>query len=106
MRRAILLATMVAVLVLPAPSFALRCGSTLANIGDIKHEVFLACGEPFSKEVIGYIDQEKSGDRIRVMKIEEWIIEENGYYYSLIFEGNTLVNIESAGGKSTILEVK
>jgi hypothetical protein len=33
------------------------------------------------------------------MNIEEWILEESGYYYSLIFEGNTLVEIESAGSK-------
>ena len=105
MRKIILLVASAA-LVLPNTSFALRCGSDLASIGDIKHEVYLACGEPFSKEVIGYIDKEKEDDRIRVMKIEEWIIQDSGYYYSLIFEGNKLVSIESAGGESTILKNK
>ena len=95
----ILLSAVAIFLILPNVSFALRCGSSLANEGDLKHEVLLACGSPYSKELIGYIDQEKNGDRIRVMKIEEWIIEESGYYYSLVFEGNTLVKIKDAGKK-------
>ena len=84
-------------LFIPVQAFALRCGSELASIGDRKHEVRLACGEPLYQEVIGYIDQERTGERIRVMKIEEWIIEEAGYYYSLEFEGNILTCIEAAG---------
>ena len=95
----ILLSAVAVLLTLPNVSFALRCGSDLANNGDLKHEVRLACGSPQSIEIIGYIDQERDGDRIRVMKIEEWIIEESGHYYSLVFEGNVLVKIESAGRK-------
>ncbi|WP_321393706.1 DUF2845 domain-containing protein [uncultured Desulfuromusa sp.] len=78
-------------------SFALRCGSSLVKIGDLKQEVLVACGTPVSKEVIGYIDQEKNGDRIRVMKIEAWIIASGTFYYSLTFEGNELVTVEQAG---------
>ena len=99
MLKSVLAAILFAVLVFPTTSFALRCGSDLANVGDLKHEVFLACGEPYSKEVIGYIDQERNGDRVRVMKIEEWILEVSGYYYSLVFEGNALKRIISAGEK-------
>ena len=97
--RIILLSAVTAFLILPNTCFALRCGSNIANTGDLKNEVLLACGTPFSKEVIGYIDQERNGDRIRVMKIEEWIIEDSNNYYSLVFEGNALVKIESAGTK-------
>ncbi len=79
------------------PCLALRCRSNLASVGDLKNQVRLACGEPVSQEVIGYINQEKGGDRIRVMKVEEWIVKENNQYYSLVFEGNRLVKIESAG---------
>ncbi len=104
----------VSFLIFPATSFALRCGSDLAEIGDLKIEVKLACGEPLSKEVIGYVDQvrykvEKSyyedrsrdgkgqaEERIRVMVIEEWIIKESDNYYSLVFEGNKLKEIEWA----------
>lgn len=78
-------------------SFALRCGNSLVDIGNLKNEVLLACGAPVSKEIIGYIDKEKNADRIRVMKIEEWIIVSGTFYYSLTFEGNKLVAIEQAG---------
>jgi len=71
-------------------AFSLRCGSKLAEVGDYKYKVLLACGPPVSREVIGYIDQEKRGDRIRVMKIEEWIIKANSSYYRLVFEGNVM----------------
>ncbi len=103
-----------AFLTLPSFSFALRCGNDLVDIGDLKIQVQLACGEPFSKEPIGYIDQlrythqeDNSGhknydnketiERIRVMSVEEWIIKNKNNYYSLIFEGNTLKTIEWAG---------
>ncbi len=99
---------------LPATSFALRCGSDLVEVGDLKIEVKLACGEPLSKDNIGYVDQvrykvEKSyseergrdgkneiEERIRVMAIEEWIVKESNNYYSLVFEGNRLKEIEWA----------
>lgn len=93
----ILLSAVVALFIIPQSSFALRCGNNLASVGDLKNEVLIACGSPFSKEVIGYIDQERDGDRIRVMNIEEWIIRVQNRYYSLVFEGNRLVKIESAG---------
>ena len=89
----------IAMLAMPGLSHALRCGNDLANVGDLKQKVLLACGEPVSKEVIGYIDTEKEGDRIRVMKIEEWILYISDYYYSLVFEGNRLIKIENAGSK-------
>lgn len=85
-------------------AFALRCGNETISIGDTKNEVRLKCGPPFAREEIGYID--RLGDdnaRIRVMKIEEWIISisEYGttYYYSLVFEGNVLTEIKDAGQK-------
>ena len=93
-------------------AFALRCGNELVSVGDLKNEVLMACGEPVSKETIGYIDRvvsetkdgEKSEKRIRVMKIEEWIIKTTNYgttyYHSLEFEGNKLTGIEDAGKKS------
>lgn len=74
-----------------------------ASLGDLKQEVRLSCGEPERIELIGYIDKMQDQNRIRVMKIEEWIYlipyygEQN--YYSLVFEGNKLVTIEHAGSK-------
>jgi len=76
-------------------------GNEIVSVGDLKHEVLLKCGEPESREVIGYIDRVVSGERIRVMKIEEWIVSVTSYgktyYYSLVFEGNELKEIRPAG---------
>ena len=112
MMRLLLILTLVTLINLPGSAFALRCGSDLVEVGKLKFEVLLACGEPVSKEVIGHIDQSRytvstedidslSSDteretieRIRVMLIEEWIIKQKKEYYSLIFEGNTLKSIE------------
>ena len=82
---------------LPSTSFALRCGNELAMPGDLKHKFLLVCCTPISKETIGYIDKEKDGDRIRVLIIEEWVIQTSGYYYSLVFEGNKLKEIQTTG---------
>lgn len=94
----------VAVLMMTTVSaFSLRCGNNLVSEGDLKHQVLLSCSEPVSKEVIGYIDRVENEERIRVMKIEEWIVEVDSYgsvyYYSLVFEGNALVEIKAAGEK-------
>jgi hypothetical protein len=92
---------------------ALRCGNNLVQVGDLKYEVILNCGEPVSTEVIGYIDRVEidfidnrvSEKRIRVMKIEEWILEVTNYgttyHYSLVFDGNELKEIKPVGQKKT-----
>ena len=68
-----------------------------ASVGDLKHQVRLDCGEPERSEIIGYIDKVKNNQRIKVMKIEEWIYSGSfygqDYFYSLVFEGNKLVEI-------------
>ena len=92
------------VLLFAETAFALRCGNDLISIGDFKYKVLNSCGQPVSKEVIGYIDREDSdGNRIRVMKIEEWIIRITNYgttyYYSLVFEGNKLFKINTVSQK-------
>lgn len=110
-RKFITLLIVAAFLTVPSLSFALRCGNDLVDVGDLKIEVQLSCGEPFSKELIGYIDQirythqednsdhknygnKETFERIRVMSVEEWIIKNKNNYYSLVFEGNTLKTIE------------
>ncbi len=86
-----------ALFLLPNISYALRCGTKLASVGDHKNEVLLACGNPESKEIIGYVDKENEGERIRVLKIEEWIFKQSNQYYSFVFEGNKLIKIEPVG---------
>jgi hypothetical protein len=98
-QKLILLCAVTTIFIFPNTSHALRCGSDLVDVGDLKQEVLVKCGTPISKEEIGYIDQKTEGTRIRVMKIEEWIIEVSNQYYSLVFEGNALVKIEPAGKK-------
>ncbi|WP_319407357.1 DUF2845 domain-containing protein [uncultured Desulfosarcina sp.] len=82
----------------------LNCGNGgSASLGDLKQEVRLSCGEPESIEIIGYIDKIQDAERIRVMKIEEWIYSVpyygKRYYYSLVFEGNQLAEIKNAGSQ-------
>ena len=84
-----------------ADSF-INCGNgKSASLGDLKQEVRVECGEPERTEIIGYIDKMENEERIRVMKIEEWIYPISSYgginYYSLVFEGNALVEIKRAG---------
>ncbi len=82
--------------------FNCRRGSS-ASLGDLKHQVRLSCGEPERTEVIGYVDKVQDKERVRVMKIEEWIYTVSNYgqnyFYSLVFEGNKLVEIQKAGAK-------
>lgn len=78
---------------LSLPAYALRCGTDIVDEGDLKFEVLESCGEPISREVIGYVDSVRLNDRIRVMNIEEWIYQIHGNYQSLEFEGNRLVRI-------------
>ncbi|HBT59108.1 DUF2845 domain-containing protein [Halopseudomonas aestusnigri] len=91
-RRRALFAALLALL-FSLPAHALRCGTSIVDEGDLKFEVLQACGEPISREVIGYVDSVQLNDRIRVMNIEEWIYQINGNYQSLEFEGNRLVRI-------------
>lgn len=79
-----------------------NCGSgRSASLGDLKEKVRLQCGEPQRTEILGYIDKVQGTERIRVMKIEEWIyyIEVFGqrHSYSLVFEGNELTKIQDVG---------
>ncbi len=76
-----------------------NCGSKgSASLGDLKHQVRLSCGEPERSEILGYIDKVQDNERIRVMKVEEWIYSSSFYgeksFYSLVFEGNELVEIK------------
>ena len=104
MNKKFILSMVIIVLFLTANTAnALRWGNDLASVGDLKIQVLKACGKPVSREIIGYIDHVESEKRIRVMKIEEWILEidlyKTIYYYSLVFEGNKLIEIVSAGEK-------
>lgn len=80
-----------------SPAAALRCGSELVNEGDLKFHVLRVCGEPLSREFIGFSESPARGSREFELLLEEWIYAINSFYYRLIFEGNRLIRIESVG---------
>lgn len=90
-------------LLLAGPSSAastLRCGSALISLDDHVSEVQNKCGEPVSRDQLGYREVvDYYGFRSEV-PIEEWIYgPRSGMYYYLRFEGNRLVKIESKRGQ-------
>ena len=90
--RTLMMSVVVFIFMMPTDGSAFRCGSHLVNTGDKSFEVSQKCGEPISKETVGYTVK---GDR-RELEIKEWIYGPwNGQYYYLTFHGTTLVQIES-----------
>ena len=69
-----------------------RCGGDLIERGDRRLKVLQACGEPVSKDVVGYTVR----GGVRELKIEEWVYgPKDGHYYYLTFIGGRLAEIES-----------
>jgi len=74
----------------------LRCGSQLISVGDRSSEVLHKCGEPVSRELLGY---KRSADRREEFQVEEWTYGPNGGMYQYLrFEGNRLKQITSKRG--------
>jgi hypothetical protein len=74
----------------------LRCGSQLINVGDRSSEVLQKCGEPVSRDLLGY---KRSADRREEFQVEEWTYGPNGGMYQYLrFEGNRLKQITSKRG--------
>lgn len=77
-------------------SDTLRCGSQLISLGDRTSEVLQKCGEPVSRDVLGY---KRSANRREEFQVEEWTYgPSNGMYQYLRFEGNRLRQINSKRG--------
>ena len=78
-------------------SDTLRCGSQLISLGDRSSEVLQKCGEPVSRDVLGY---KRSANRREEFQVEEWTYgPSNGMYQYLRFEGGRLVRIDSKRGR-------
>jgi len=74
----------------------LRCGSQLVSVGDRSSEVLQKCGEPVSRDLLGY---KKSANRREEFQVEEWTYGPNGGMYQYLrFEGNRLREITSKRG--------
>jgi hypothetical protein len=77
-------------------SDTLRCGSQLVSLGDRSSEVLQKCGEPLSRDPLGY---KRSANRREEFQVEEWTYgPNNGMYQYLRFEGNRLRQITSKRG--------
>jgi hypothetical protein len=75
-----------------AQADTLRCGSQLVSVGDRAYEVQQKCGEPASRDLVGYT---LGPYERREFKIEEWVYgPSNGVLTILTFEGNRLTRIE------------
>ncbi len=69
------------------------CGKKFFSKGDLDFEVLKSCGEPFSREVIGYTLSE---DQKREYKIERWVYGPiKGFYKVLTFKAGVLEKEES-----------
>ncbi|MDD0844666.1 DUF2845 domain-containing protein [Pseudomonas sp. Gutcm_11s] len=80
-------------------SSTLRCGSRLISTQDLASEIEAKCGEPASREFLGYREVTDYYGTVTEVAIEEWVYgPKNGMYYFLRLEGNRLVKIESKRG--------
>lgn len=81
-------------------SSTLRCGNGgLVSVDDSTTQVLRKCGDPASRNSLGYRDVvDRYGQHSEVL-VEEWVYgPRNGMYQFLRFEGNTLRKIESKRG--------
>lgn len=77
-------------------SSTLRCGSGLVSSGDTTGEVISTCGEPISRDFLGYrVVTGYYGERNEVA-VEEWVYSpRSGMYHFLRFEGGRLTSVTS-----------
>ena len=77
-------------------SSTLRCESKLISLEDYSSEVLAKCGEPVSRDMLGYREiLDEYGFRQEV-QVEEWVYgPRSGMYHYLKFEGNRLKKIDS-----------
>jgi hypothetical protein len=80
-------------------SSTLRCKSSLVSLDDTTSEVLDKCGEPVSRNDLGYREVVDKYNQRNEVLVEEWVYgPNNGMYQFLRFEGNRLRNIESKRG--------
>jgi hypothetical protein len=86
-------------LVLPLSAQAsstLRCNNGLISLDDTTSEVSNKCGEPLSRDFIGYREVLDDYGFRNEVAVEEWAYgPRNGMYQFLRFEGNRLIKIDS-----------
>jgi hypothetical protein len=81
-------------------SSTLRCSSGLISLEDPTSVVISKCGEPFSREFVGYREVLDEYGFHHEVAVEEWAYgPRNGMYQFLRFEGNRLNKIDSKRGR-------
>lgn len=82
-----------------AQASSLRCGSALITRDDSTHEVLSKCGEPVSRDFLGYRERLDMYGFRNEIQVEEWTYgPRNGMYHFLRFEAGRLVSIGSKRG--------
>ncbi|MES2818623.1 MAG: DUF2845 domain-containing protein [Pseudomonadota bacterium] len=77
----------------------LRCESKLISLQDHSSEVLDKCGEPRSRDSLGYRQILDDYGYPQEVQVEEWIYgPRNGMYHYLRFEGARLTKIDSKRG--------
>jgi len=77
-------------------SSTLRCDSGLISLEDTTREVSNKCGEPLSRDFLGYREVLDEYGFYNEVAVEEWSYgPRNGMYQFLRFEGNRLIKIDS-----------
>ena len=78
----------------------MRCGSALISLNDSTRIVSSKCGNPISREFIGYREVLDEYGFYHEVAVEEWAYgPRNGMYHFLRFEGNRLIKIDSKRGQ-------
>ncbi|NMY50978.1 MULTISPECIES: DUF2845 domain-containing protein [unclassified Pseudomonas] len=80
-------------------SSTLRCDSGLVSLDDTTSEVSSKCGEPLSRDFLGYREVLDEYGFYNEVAVEEWSYgPRNGMYQFLRFQGNRLIKIDSKRG--------
>lgn len=94
--KALIIALLLLVPVCVQASSTLRCDSGLVSLDDSTHEVSQKCGEPLSRDFLGYREVLDEYGFYNEVAVEEWSYgPRNGMYQFLRFEGNRLIKIDS-----------
>ncbi|MFV9655984.1 DUF2845 domain-containing protein [Pseudomonas sp. NY15366] len=76
-----------------------RCGSALVSTSAPSAEVLSKCGEPASRDFLGYKEVVDSYGFRNEVSVEEWVYgPRSGMYHFLRFEGGRLAEIRSKRG--------
>jgi hypothetical protein len=72
-----------------------RCGNAFIDKGDSRAMVFHHCGEPYRREIIGYI-RDTVDEELIEFAVEVWTYDSTpDMFHFVTFKGNKVLNIES-----------